>query len=78
MYTVKASVSGQEEGMAKVYRRAHRQPGLSHQPGRAKPSEGDQQPFRTDGGDDHPQRGDCPDGGPDRAHRGRAHPGKGR
>ena len=76
MYAVKASVSGQEEGRAKVYRRANRQPGLRHQPGCAEPSAGHQQPLRADGGDDHPQRGDRPDGGPHRAHRGRAHQGK--
>ena len=53
--------------------RAHRQPGLQDQPGRAEPDEGDGAALCPDDGDDHPQRGNCPAGGPHRAHRGRAH-----
>ena len=49
-------------------RRAHRQPGQPHQPGRALPDEGDGAEIRPDHGDDHPQRGDRPALRPDRPH----------
>ena len=52
-------------------RRAHRQPGQPHQPGRAVPHEGHRPEVRPDHGDDHPQRGDRPALRPDRPHRGR-------
>ena len=49
-------------------RRAHGQPGLPHQSGRDEPAEGHGGALRPDHRHDYPQRGDCPDGGPDRAH----------
>ncbi len=49
-------------------RRAHRQPGLQNQSGRALPDEGHRAEVRPDHGDDHPQRGDRPDGRPHRPH----------
>ena len=48
--------------------RAHRQPGLQNQSGRALPDEGHRAEVRPDHGDDHPQRGDRPDGRPHRPH----------
>ena len=57
--------------------RAHRQPGLRHQPGRDGPAEGHRPEVQPDHRHDHPQRGAGPDGGPDHPHRGRADRGAG-